>query len=78
MEIPSTNDMMQYEDTLKIPEIRVWCHPHFVGKNGEDYFRVFKTFGTALRFAKSHKEAENFPLIAFMGKELNIFEAKYE
>jgi hypothetical protein len=78
MNIPSANDLMQYKEWLKVPEIRVWCHPHFTEKKGEDYYRVFKTFRSALWFIEKHKEAERVPLIAFMGKELNIFGAKYE
>lgn len=60
---------------LKIPEIRVWCHPL---EGGDDYFVVFKTFEEALKFIEKNEEAEEFPLIAFNGYEINIFDGSEE
>ena len=78
MNIPTANDLTQDRECGKsineIPEIRVWCHPHFINKKGDDYFIIFKTFEEALGFIKKHKEAERRPLIAFRGKEINIFD----
>lgn len=73
--VPATHDVLQeYEGNLKIPEIRVWCHPHRVGNQGGDFYNVFKSFEDALSFISKHLElAENVPLIAFKGYELNLF-----
>ena len=74
MEIPTLNDLTQEgKDRLETPEIRVWCHPHKVGRRGDDYYYQFDTFKQALNFIEEHKEAEDAPLIAFRGKEINIF-----
>lgn len=62
---------------LERPEIRVWCHPHYINKEGSDYYEVFKTFDEAMTFCNSHDEAEGFPLIAFRGYEINIFSIGY-
>lgn len=77
MEIPSTTDTIQkYRGNFQIPEIRVWCHPHKVGEDGDDYYYTFGSFEEALHFIETHKEAEDVPLIAFRGYELNIFAIK--
>lgn len=66
--------MMQSERPIEDePEIRVWCHPHYIDQKGDDYYCKFKSFTAALKFIKEHKEAEDQPLIAFKGYELNIF-----
>ena len=75
--IPMTNDLIQGEKDKAIndiPEIRVWCHPHFIGKSGDDYYNIFDNFLDALTFITENEEAEKQPLIAFRGKEINIFE----
>jgi len=70
--VPSTIDIVQQvEGNLEIPEIRVWCHP-----GGDDCYEVFDTFEQALNFIKEHPEAEEVPLIAFRGRELNIFDSQ--
>lgn len=77
MEIPTTIDVVQkYGKVLEVPEIRVWCHPHEIEKIGDDYYEVFSSFQEAIDFIKEHKEAEPIPLIAFRGREINIFEIK--
>lgn len=77
MEIPTTKDLIQEtEGNLEVPEIRVWCHPPKIGKSGDDYYQIFETFELALAFIKSHKEAEEVPLIAFRGYEINLWEIK--
>lgn len=78
MEIPATTDIMQYEKKIiDIPEIRVWCHPHRIGGKGDDYFLTFDGFKEAFEFINKNKVlAEDVPLIAFRGFELNIFEMK--
>ena len=68
-------DMMQIKKKVLVPGIRVWCHNH----NGSDWFKVFKTFKQAVSFCnKEHKKfvPEDYPLIAFNGYEINIFEGK--
>lgn len=73
--IPLLVDLIQeYEKKeYEIPEIRVWCHPL---KGGDDYYYVFDTFKQAVKFSKTHTEAESVPLIAFRGYEINIFDLK--
>ena len=73
VEVPSTKDLTQRKEKLEIPVIRVWCHPHRIGKSGDDYYKVFGTFSQALAFIKRHREAEKVPLIAFRGRELNLW-----
>jgi hypothetical protein len=75
--VPSTIDMVQeVEGNLKTPEIRVWCHPHRIGKDGDDYYYIFDTFKEALDFIKKHQEAEDAPLLAIAGYELNLLDLK--
>jgi hypothetical protein len=72
--IPYTRDVIQeVNGNLASPEIRVWCHPHRIGKTGSDYYYTFKTFKAAEKFIAKHKEAEDSALIAFAGKEINIY-----
>lgn len=61
---------------LKVPEIRVWCHPHKIGKDGIDYYEIFNTFNEAMKFIQTHKEAESIPLVACYGYEYNVFDGK--
>jgi hypothetical protein len=72
--VPVTIDMIQEVKGIltEVPEIRVWCHPHYVGKTGGSY-ETFNTFQEALAFIKAHPEAEKTPLLAFQGWELNLF-----
>ena len=58
---------------LATPEIRVWCHPHKIGEVGSDYYETFKTFNEAEEFISDHKEAEEKPLIAFGGYEIDLY-----
>jgi len=74
--IPMTKDVLQIGSPLEVPEIRVWCHPHKVGRTGSDSYFVFKTFKEALEFCAQSDEAEEIPLIAFRGYEINLFEIK--
>jgi hypothetical protein len=81
--VPSAIDVMQSKKPIEdIPEIRVWCCPHRqIGgikpeQKGDDYYEVFGSFKEALAFIDKHPEAENEPLIAFKGFELNIFDMK--
>ena len=77
MEIPTTRDLIQKaKGELKVPEIRVWCHPHMIGMSGDDYYRVFESFEEALAFIRGDEAAEDVPLIAFRGFEINIFEMR--
>ena len=79
MKIAASKDLMQeFNGNLDIPEIRVWCHPHYIKEEGDDYFHTFKTFKKAIEFIKSHKGAEEHPLIAINGYELNIFDLEEE
>lgn len=61
--------IQQVEGNLKIPEIRVWCHP----AKGDDYYYAFETFKEALKFIKENKIVEKVPLLAFRGYEINLF-----
>lgn len=79
MRVPATVDLIQKcKGKLETPEIRVWCHPHKIGESGDDYYQLFASFADALAFISTHKEAEPFPLIAFGGYELNIFDMQPE
>jgi len=74
MEVPVTRDIVQQaEGNLKVPEIRVWCHPHKIGRSGDDYWHICESFAEAMRFISAHPEAEEAPLIAFRGYEFNLF-----
>jgi len=74
MKVPALKDAIQEVGVkLEVPEIRMWCHPHYIDKDGEDYYYTFGSFKKALDFIAKHKEAEDHPLIAFRGYELNIF-----
>ena len=75
MELPNLIDDIQSfnKKNLDVPEIRVWSHPHYIEKEGEDSYEVFDSFEEALRFIKSNPMAEETPLIAFRGYEINIF-----
>ncbi len=71
LEITQTKDVIQeVKGNLVIPEIRVWCHPK---KGVDDYYKVFDKFRAAHDFIKGHPEAEEAPLIAFQGHEINIY-----
>lgn len=63
----------------KKPHIRVWCHPHYINKSGDDYYYEFKNIKDASEFIKTHNESEEIPLIAYNGYELRIadFRKKY-
>jgi hypothetical protein len=74
MNIPSNRDLTQHKVKLQTPEIRVWCHPHRIDKEGDDYFKVFPNFEMAEKFIKAHEEAEEVPLVAFRGYEINLYE----
>jgi len=79
MNVPATKDLIQEcEGNLEIPEIRVWCHPHVIGEEGDDYFYKFDSFDDAMKYIKEHPEAERIPLIAFRGYELNLFDMALE
>lgn len=56
------------------PDIRVWCHPHHIGQDGEDYYKTFKNVQEANDFIRNHKEAEKRPLFAFNGYEFDLME----
>ena len=74
MEVPAAKDLIQeFGEMLSVPEIRVWCHPHYADRDGDDYYQVFKSFQEALDFIQGSKEAEDAPLIAFRGYELNLW-----
>lgn len=70
MDIPTIIDMVQCEKKLQTPEIRVWCHPK---DGGDDFYEVFDTFQQAEDFIPEHQEAEALPLIAFRGREINLY-----
>lgn len=66
--------IQEIEGKITTPEIRVWCHPHYIGNTGDDYYDTFSTFEEAEEFIKTHKDAEKTPLIAFGGYEINLYE----
>lgn len=74
MEIGVLRDLIQKEQgNLEVPEIRVWCHPHRIAQRGADTWETFPTFAAALNFIKAHPEAEDKPLLAFRGYEINLW-----
>ena len=73
LKFPATKDMMQSKKKLKIPEIRVWCHPI----DEDDFYYTFGNFKDAFVFIKKNKKiAEDTPLLAFNDYEINLFEGK--
>lgn len=79
MRVPAARDVIQqHNGDLECPEIRVWCHPHRVGKEGRDYYYVCESFREALDFIEQHPESELPPLIAFRGYELNLWDMQPE
>lgn len=72
--VPATTDVLQEDGILGTPEIRVWYHPEEIGQLGDDYFQTFETFPEALRSIRDSKTAEDHPLWAFGGYELNLWE----
>jgi hypothetical protein len=73
MNVPTAIDLIQLNNPLEVPEIRVWCHPRYIGRDGADYYYVFGSFEDALDFIAEHPESEKAPLIAFRGYEFNLF-----
>lgn len=61
------------ESNLEVPEIRVWCHSHNVGNLKGDYYYAFDTFQDAVDFCARTKTAENNPILAFRGYEINLY-----
>jgi len=80
MRVPAARDIMQEGGKeLEVPEIRVWFHPHRVGRRGDDYYQVCDSFKQAMELIEAHpKEAEPTPMLAFRGYELNLWEMKTE
>ena len=71
MTIGWMKDLCQ-KNKLIIPEIRVWIHP-VKNNDPQDYFKVFDSFKDAFNFIKKTKGAEDYPLLAINGLELNLF-----
>mgnify|MGYP001600032849 CR=1 FL=1 len=72
--VPVAKDWMQkFDGILDIPEIRVWCHPHKIKEEGDDYYKAFPSFKEAVKFIATHPEAEDVPLLAFRGYEMNLW-----
>lgn len=69
MDVPHTLDVTQ-EEPLETPEIRVWVHPP---EGGDDRYFTFPSFESAEAFIKQTDGAEDVPLIAFKGYELNLY-----
>jgi hypothetical protein len=78
MKVPALKDVLQEKKKLTIPEIRVWVHPERRGQTGSDWYQTFDSFKDALEFIRNTKGAETFPLIAYGGYELNIFQMQPE
>lgn len=76
MQVTVVKDLTQHEKMLEVPEIRVWCCPHRIGKKGDDWFETFDSFKEAIEFIETHKEAERQPQIAFRGYEFNLYEGR--
>lgn len=74
MRVPAMRDIIQeVYGKLEVPEIRVWVHPHKIGREGADEYAVFLSFAEALAYIKAHPEAERGPLVAFGGYELDLW-----
>jgi hypothetical protein len=68
-----TIDVIQkYGKVLKEPEIRVWCHPHYIGRRGSDYYRVFENITKAFNYARNTKSAEKNIFLAVNGYEYSL------
>lgn len=63
--------LQEGEGKLTTPEIRVWCHPHYTGRDGDDYYETFPNIGIAEAFIPTHAEAEESPLVAYDGYEFS-------
>lgn len=75
--VPATRDVLQHDKKiLDKPEIRVWCHPHYINKEGCDYYKTFETVIEAKKFIKEHNESESIPLFAFNGFEFNLLKTE--
>ena len=78
MLVPATTDVLQSENKLETPEIRVWYKPIDGGDSG---YEVFGNFEEALAVAGKNDADkkvvwESNPLVAFRGYELNLWEMK--
>jgi len=74
VEVSAMKDAIQESNGLKmIPEIRVWHHPLKAGRKGQDCYVVCESFKEAIKHIGSSDDAEEHPLIAFKGWELDIF-----
>ena len=73
MEIAACKDLLQEDKPLTIPEIRVWFHPHKVGGDGDDYYKVYDSFCDAIIAVDTSDEAEGPPLVAIGGYELDLW-----
>ena len=80
MQVAASVDIIQeVKGPLTTPEIRVWCHPHRAGDGGDDYYKIFNSFKEAIDFIEANKElAEEVPLIAFRGYEINLFSIPFK
>lgn len=67
--VPLLKDVTQSKRIIEVPEIRVWIH----NTEGDDYYKVFPNFNEALAFCEKNKDAEDNPLIAFKGYEINLW-----
>ena len=77
--ISVTQDVLQEEKKLSMPEIRVWCHPN----KGSDFYEEFDSFDSAMAFIEENEDNYNFwpekiPLVAFDGLEINLWSIKTE
>lgn len=72
--MPALDLIQKYGKKLRKSQIRVWCHPHYIGENGDDYWYIFKTLRGARMFIKISQEAEREPVIAVDGYEFTVRE----
>ena len=67
-------DRTQNQIKLKKPQLRVWSHPHYIGRNGDDYYRVFSNIKQAMKYIRNTKSAEKTIMLAVNGYEYNLME----
>lgn len=78
IEFNRKKDVLQEDNILETPEIRVW---YYSEKTGEDTYLAFKSIPLALEFIRINKvnpniKTEDLPLIAINGYEYDLFTMK--
>ena len=70
--------IQEVRGNLDHPEIRVWCCPHRIGQDGDDWDETFDSVSGAIKFISQHPESEDTVLIAFDGQKYSLRRFKEE